>query len=95
MTKPGQEPVHSVAARTSLVAEAKLGAVRAELVGELSEGGGRVLDPADVARFAPLALVCHRNGDALLVNVEPDVLRSSGHDPFASHAHASQVDAGG
>src|SRR4051812_34886461 len=87
ITRAGQAPfgepaVDLVAAGAGLVGELDLLVTSGELLDGLSEASGRILDGTPESYFATGLPVGDRDGDGLLVHVQPDKGLCAVHDPF-------------
>src|SRR5216684_8773549 len=77
--------LNAIAARPRLVAEPKPDALAAEPAHQPIQRCRRVRDPAVLPNLAPRAARGHRNNDAFLVNIKPNVADTIRHDPSPMH----------
>src|SRR5882762_6064001 len=75
----------AIAARTRLVAEPEPDALAAEFAHQAVQGRRRVGDPAVLPHLAAQAAHRHRDDNAFLVNIEPNVSDTIRHDPSPMH----------
>jgi len=76
-----QSTLNAITARSRFVAKPQGRAVAAELAQQMVQRRRRVRDPAAFSYLAPQAARGHRNNDALLVNIKPNVADTIRHDP--------------
>jgi hypothetical protein len=83
---PGrQATVDAIPARPRFVAKPQPRAVAAKLAQQTVQRRRRVRDPAVLPHLAAQATRRHRNDDAILVNIQPNVSDTIRHDPSPMH----------
>ena len=80
-----QATVDAITARPCLVAKPQLHAVAAELAQQTVQRRRCVRDPAVLSHLAAQAALRHRDDDAVLVNIQPNVSDTNRHDPSPMH----------
>ena len=80
-----QSALNAIPARSRLVAKPQAHAVAAELAQQTVQRRRRVGDPAVLAHLAAQAALRHRDNDAFLVNIKPNVSDTIRHDPSPMH----------
>ena len=81
MSLARQSTLNAIAARPRLVAKPQGHPVVAELLQQPVQRRRCVRDPAILPHLAPQATRGHRDNNAILVNIKPDVADSIRHDP--------------
>ena len=80
-----QSTLNAITAWSRLIAKPQGHAVAAELAQQPVQRRRRVRDPAILPYLAPQAALRHRNDDAFLVNIKPNVGDTIRHDPSPMH----------
>ena len=80
-----QLTLNAIAARARLVAEPQLHAFAAELAHQTIQCRRGVRNPAVLPDLAPQAALGHRDNNAFLVNIKPNVGDTIRHDPSPMH----------
>jgi len=75
----------AIAARACLITEPKPDALAAELAHQAIQGRRRGGNPAIFPDLAAQATHCHRDDNAFLVNIKPNVSNTIRHDPSPMH----------
>ena len=86
LVPPGrQSTLNAITTRSCLVAKPQCHAVAAKLAQQTLQRRRRVRDPAVLPHLAAQAARRHRDDDAVLVNIEPNVSDTIRHDPSPMH----------